>query len=130
MVERAVPSPENDFLYQRKVYLPKMGRERRRAPRVKVNLIARWEGEHGQQEADVTSLSKNGCFVLSGGRFEPKELVRLEMIFPDEESIYLWAEVADAAEEIGFGLRFTSLEEADEARLNQFLKPLLAAAGH
>jgi len=104
-----------------------MGEERRGAPRVRVNLLARWEGEHGHQEADVTSLSKSGCFVLSGGKFGPKELVRLEIIFPDDDVIYLWAEVVDAAEEIGFGLRFTSIEEADEARLSQFLQPLLPA---
>ncbi len=104
-----------------------MAHERRRAPRVKVNLRARWEGDHGQQEADVTSLSKNGCFVLSGGIFEPKELVRLELIFPDNESINIWAEVVEAAEEIGFALRFTSLEKADEARLKQFLQRCLIA---
>lgn len=99
-----------------------MANERRRAPRVKVNLRARWEGDHGQQEADVTSLSKNGCFVLSGGTFKPKELVRLELMFPDKEPISIWAEVVEAAEEIGFALRFTSLEKADEGRLAQFLQ--------
>jgi len=124
MARVVAPSPGNDFSYQGS-FLHSMGEERRRAPRVRVNLLARWEGEHGQQEADVTSLSKNGCFVLSGGKFGPKELVRLEIIFPDDDSISLWAEVADAAEEIGFGLRFTSIEEADEARLSQFLDPLL-----
>lgn len=99
-----------------------MANERRRAPRVKVNLRGRWEGDHGQQEADVISLSKNGCFVLSGGKFETKELVRLEVMFSDDDSIYLWAEVVEAAEEIGFALRFTSLEQADQERLAQFLQ--------
>ena len=84
-----------------------MTKERRRAPRIKINLRARWEGDHGREEADVTSLSKNGCFVLSGGRFEQKDLIRLEIMFPDEDPIYVWAEVVEAAEEIGFALRFT-----------------------
>jgi hypothetical protein len=104
-----------------------MANERRRAPRVKVNLRARWEGDHGQQEADVTSLSKNGCFVLSGGIFGHKELIRLELMFPDEESIFIWAEVVEAAEEIGFALRFTSLEKADEERLANLLQQCLTA---
>ena len=104
-----------------------MENERRRAPRVKVNLRARWEGDHGQQEADVTSLSKNGCFVLSGGNFEPRELVRLEIIFPNDDPICVWAEVVEAAEEIGFALRFTSLESTDETRLTQFLQRRLIA---
>ena len=104
-----------------------MKKERRAAPRVKVNLRARWEGDHGQVEADVTSLSTNGCFVLSGGRFEQKELIRLEIMFPDEDPIFVWAEVVEAAEEIGFALRFTSLEEADQVRLAEFLQPHLKA---
>jgi len=99
-----------------------MKRERRRAPRINVNLRARWEGERSFQEADVTSLSRNGCFVLSGGRYAPRELVRLELMFPGGESINVWAEVVDAADEIGFALRFTSLDEADEARLDQFIE--------
>ena len=99
-----------------------MTQERRAAPRVRVNLRARWEGDFGQEEADVTSLSRNGCFVLSGGTFAHKELIRLEIMFPDEDPIYVWAEVVEAAQEIGFALRFTSLEEADEVRLAEFLQ--------
>jgi hypothetical protein len=102
-----------------------MTKERRRAPRVKVNLRARWEGNLGQQEANVTSLSTLGCFVLSGGTVEPKELIRLEIMFPDDEPIYMWAEVVEKAEEIGFAMQFTSVEEADQARLVSFLSNLL-----
>ena len=104
-----------------------MTKERRRAPRAKVNLRARWEGNLGQQDANVTSLSVLGCFVLSGGTVEPKELIRLEIMFPNDEPIYLWAEVVEKAEEIGFAMQFTSIEEADRARLGQFLQPYLSA---
>jgi hypothetical protein len=99
-----------------------MENERRRAPRIKVNLRARWEGEQSYQEADVTSLSRSGCFVLSGGRFASRELVRLQLMFPEAEPINVWAEVVETAEEIGFALRFTSLEANDEARLDQFIQ--------
>jgi hypothetical protein len=104
-----------------------MGQERRRAPRVKVNLRARWEGNLGQQEANVTSLSTLGCFVLSGGTVEPKELIRLEIMFPEDEPIYLWAEVVEKAEEIGFAMQFTSIEDADQTRLGQFVQRYLSA---
>jgi hypothetical protein len=104
-----------------------IGKERRRAPRAKVNLQSRWEGDRGQQEASVTSLSKLGCFVLSGGTVNLKELIRLEIIFPDEAEIFVWAEVVDVAAEIGFALHFTSLEAADQKRLVRFLKPLIAS---
>jgi hypothetical protein len=105
------------------------GRERRRAPRVKVNLPARWEGDGGRQAANVTSLSKLGCFVLSGGKVKQKELIRLEIMFPDDATSSLWGEVVDAAEEIGFAMQFTSSEDADQSRLEQFLEPHLIAQG-
>jgi tryptophan 2,3-dioxygenase len=100
--------------------------ERRRAPRAKVNLRARWEGDLGQHEAEVTSLSKSGCFVLSGGKVKPKELIRLELMLPNEEIIHLWAEVVEEADEIGFALQFTSSEEMYQARLEQFIDKCLS----
>jgi hypothetical protein len=97
------------------------GKERRRAPRVNVNLPARWEGDLGQQQANVTSLSKLGCFVLSGGQVRPKELIRLEIWLNDEaEAIVQWGAVVEVADEIGFALHFTSSEEADQVLLDQF----------
>lgn len=104
-----------------------VGRERRRAPRVKVNLQTQWEGDLGQHQANVTSLSKLGCFVLSGGQVQLKELIRLEIMFPaDDAAIFLWGEVVEVADEIGFALQFTSTEEANQARLEQFLQLHLA----
>jgi hypothetical protein len=103
-----------------------MTNERRRSPRVKVNLQARWEGVLSQQEATITDLSKTGCFVLTGGKVEPKELVRLEIEAPDGEPFVLWAEVVDAAYEIGFAVRFTSMTDEDQSRLSRFITASLA----
>lgn len=105
-----------------------MKQERRRAPRAKVNLQARWEGVLTQQEANVTNLSKTGCFVLSGGKVEPKELIRLEIILPNDEPIYPWAEVVEEADEIGFAVRFTSLDDDELNRLEQFVRRALQAS--
>lgn len=103
-----------------------MGSERRRSPRVNVNLPARWEGASTFQEASVTSLSVTGCFVLTGGTVETKELIRLEIILPDETEIYAWAEVVEAANEIGFAVRFTSMSDDEREHLEQFVKQALA----
>jgi len=103
-----------------------MKNERRNAPRVNVNLPARWEGVLTQQEANVTSLSKNGCFLLTGGEVQPKELIRLEIKLPEGDCIYFWGEVVDAANEIGFALRFTSWTDEDEVRLRSFLQTEMA----
>ena len=103
------------------------GKESRRAPRTKVNLRARWEGDLGLREADVTSLSKTGCFVLSGGKVKTKELIRLELMLSKGEPINLWAEVVEEANEIGFALQFTSVEEAEMSRLERFIAECLSA---
>lgn len=102
-----------------------MEKERRRSPRVKVNLPARWEGVLSQQQASVTDLSKTGCFVLSGGKVEPRELIRLEITFPDNAQIYPWAEVIEEASEIGFAVRFTSMDDEENERLEQFVRQAL-----
>lgn len=94
--------------------------ERRRALRVNVNLPARWEGAIQSSEATVTSLSVTGCFLLSGGKVEPKELLRVEIYFPDEDPLYAWGEVVDHADEIGFAVQFTLIEE-DPARLDAYI---------
>jgi hypothetical protein len=94
-----------------------------------VNLPARWEGVLEQQEATVTSLSINGCFVLSAGTLQPKELVRLEISLPADDPVCVWAEVVEQAYEIGFALRFTSpSDDQDQARLLQFIERALAEA--
>lgn len=105
-----------------------MENERRRSPRAKVNLSARWEGVLTQQSAHVTNLSKTGCFVLSGGTVEPRELIRLEITFPDDSQIYPWAEVVEEASDIGFAVRFTSMEDDELVRLEQFVAQVLVSS--
>ena len=100
--------------------------ERRKAQRIDVNLLARWEGVSDRNEATVTSLSYSGCFMLSGGKVHPKELLRIEILFPDEEPIYAWGEVVDHAYEIGFAVQFTLLETEDQARLAKFILDFLS----
>lgn len=106
-----------------------MKNERRSAPRVNVNLPVRWEGVLTQQLATITSLSETGCFVLSGGKVEPKELIRLEISLPDQEAVYFWSEVVDEACEIGFAAQFTSAEDDDRSRLGAYVRSQLARQG-
>ncbi len=98
-----------------------MVNERRRAPRIKVDLVARWEGVLNQEQAHITDLSITGCFLLSGGKVEAKELVRLEIELPGQQPLYFWAEVVEVATEIGFAVRFTAMEDEDKKRLSKFI---------
>jgi hypothetical protein len=96
--------------------------DKRIARRIDVNLPVNWEGVFECAEATVTSLSTNGCFILSGGRVLPKELLRLEIHLPGDEIALVWAEVVDQAYEIGFAVRFTSgSDDADQMRLMKFV---------
>ena len=97
-------------------------KDRRSAPRVRVNLPARWEGVLSRETATVTDISRNGCFVLTGGKVEVKELVSLEIHLTETQTVNFWAEVVDAASEIGFALKFNSSSPDDEATLASFLE--------
>ena len=97
-------------------------KERRSSPRVRVNLPARWEGALARESATVTDLSRSGCFVLTGGKVEVKELVRLEIQLSETQAVNFWAEVVDAASDIGFALKFNSSSSEDEAALAKFLE--------
>ena len=99
-----------------------MEHERRSAPRARVKLQARWEGVLSRENATVTDISRNGCFVLTGGKVEMKELVWLEIQINDQQTITFWAEVVDEASEIGFALKFNSTSPEDEATLAKFLE--------
>ena len=96
-------------------------KDRRTAPRVRVNLPARWEGVVSRETATVTDISRSGCFVLTGGKVEIKELVWLEIQLTETESVHFWAEVVNEASEIGFALKFNSSSPEDETALASFL---------
>jgi hypothetical protein len=98
-----------------------MEKERRSAPRIRVNLTARWEGVLTGQKATITDLSRNGCFVLSGGKVEVKELIFLEIDLPQSAPVSFWAEVVDEASDIGFAVRFNSSSDDDQERLESFI---------
>jgi hypothetical protein len=48
-------------------------------------------------------------------------------MFPDEQPVYLWAEVVDEAYEIGFAVRFTSSEDEDQSRLDAYIAKLIGS---
>src|SRR4029450_9536943 len=98
-----------------------MEKDRRSAPRARVKLPARWEGVLSRENATITDLSRNGCFVLTGGNVEVKEIVWLEIQLTDQQKVNFGAEVVNQASEIGFALKFNSTSPEDEATLAKFL---------
>ena len=98
-----------------------MADERRKAPRLNVDFPVRWEGVLTQEVGTVTSLSESGCFILSAGQVQQKELIRLEIDFPAGAACF-WSEVVDEAYEIGFAVRFTAAGDEDMELLQTTLK--------
>jgi PilZ domain len=101
-----------------------MEKDRRSAPRARVKLPARWEGVVARESGTVTDLSRSGCFVLTGGKVEVRELVWLEIQLTDKQTVNFWAEVVNEAQEIGFALKFNSSSPEDEATLAAFLEKI------
>jgi len=99
-----------------------MEKDRRSAPRARVKLAARWEGVLSRQNGTITDLSRSGCFVLTGGKVEVKELVSLEIQLSEQQKVNFWAEVVNESPEIGFALKFNSSSPEDEAALAKFLE--------
>ena len=85
-------------------------------------MPARWEGVLAREKATVTDLSRSGCFVLTGGKVEVKELVSLEISLTETQTVNFWGEVVDAAPEIGFALKFNSSSSDDQTILASFLE--------
>ena len=104
-------------------------KERRSSPRVRVNLQARWEGVSSRASATVTDLSRSGCFVLTGGKVEVKELVSLEIQLTETQTVNFWTEVVDTASDIGFAVKFNSSSAEDDAVLAKFLEKFFQTNG-
>ena len=99
-----------------------MEKDRRSAPRARVKLSVRWEGVLSRENATITDLSRNGCFVLTGGTVEAKELVWLEIQLTEHQKVNFWGEVVNQASEIGFAVKFNSSSPEDAEALAKFLE--------
>jgi hypothetical protein len=88
--------------------------EQRADERLKVYLNVMWEGVLGRDKGTISDISQGGCFILSGAKVIPQELIRVEIQFPTDEWVTTWGEVANYTEEIGFGIRYTEFDEGRE----------------
>jgi hypothetical protein len=95
--------------------------EKRGTDRVEVSLDARWEGVLAQCAGTVVDLSMTGCFILTSDLAAHDELIRLDVELPTGATVYLWGEVVYKVTEMGFGVRFTGVSEADRAMLGLLL---------
>ena len=88
--------------------------ERRRHERLDIYLKARWEGALGCFEGTVSDISQGGCFILSESETTLRELVRLEIEVHTGEWVKVWGEVTNRFAGVGFGVRYTEVDEEGE----------------
>jgi hypothetical protein len=88
--------------------------ERRRHERINIYLKARWEGMLGCYEGTLSDISAGGCFILSESPTTLRELIRLEIELHTGEWVKMWGEVTNQFAGVGFGVRYTELDEENE----------------
>lgn len=97
--------------------------ERRTAERIRINLKARWEGLISEGQGAICDLSPTGCFILTGGVIKPGELIRLEILFPNQIAL-VWGQVVYAVAEMGFALRFAFGDDREMRELDGLIESL------
>lgn len=85
--------------------------ERRQHERITTYLRARWEGLLGCHEGTLSDISSGGCFILSDVIATPNELLRLDIELHSDEWVKVWGEVTNCFDGIGFGVKYTEIDE-------------------
>jgi hypothetical protein len=102
------------------------GGDRRTEQRYSLELNVNCEGSSGPFNGTMSDLSSNGCFVLASGDVEDGDRVRVEIPLLVGGTVALLGEVANHVPEIGFGMRFVGLTDAQRSYLGRFTDTLRA----
>ena len=97
------------------------GSDRRAVNRVNVNFEVEWEGLIGRKPGTLGDISPVGCFVLSSGEVEDGENVKIFFPLTDGRKIQFWGEVSNHVFEIGLGVKFIELSDAQREFLEVFV---------
>ena len=103
-----------------------MSMERRRAPRVRVNLEVSWQAGREPRKGMISDISVSGCFVLCSGDVADGNRVRVELHLARAKAIALRGEVVNHHEEIGFAMKFTEVGSKESAFLQKLVKRALS----
>jgi hypothetical protein len=95
--------------------------DRRAKPRLSVNLEAIWDGVTGNHPARITNLSAGGCYLDTVGEAMSGEIVCFRVLLPDDDWLYLEGEVRHNTRGLGFGVRFSDLNDDQEEKIARLL---------
>ena len=95
--------------------------ERRQNKRVPLLIEVMWEANAGNYEARTSDLSTGGCFVDTIGKVSNGEEIKFKLQLPEGEWMELQGRVTYAYPNVGFGLRFINLSDANKQRLDKLV---------
>jgi hypothetical protein len=100
------------------------GGDRRQQERFALEQNVSWESSSGRLDGTISDISSTGCFVLSAGDVEDGDRVRIDIPLIAGGTVSLWGDVVNHVYEIGFGVRFVGLTEAQQTYLERFTETL------
>jgi hypothetical protein len=98
------------------------GEERRHTNRYNIEATIEWEAASGRQTGTVSDVSFDGCFVLSSGDVEDGDNVKIFIPLGDGMKVQYDGRVANHVFEIGFGVKFVPLSQAQKEILTKLVK--------
>jgi hypothetical protein len=98
------------------------GKERRSTVRYRVESDIEWDAGSGRQTGTVSDVSLDGCFVLSSGDVNDGDPVRLFVPISDGMKVEFNGTIANHVLEIGFGVRFDPLSDAQKEVLVRLVR--------
>ncbi|HEV7699563.1 MAG TPA: PilZ domain-containing protein [Pyrinomonadaceae bacterium] len=98
------------------------GADRRSSNRYPVDVEVEWEGSGGRQPGSISDVSFDGCFVLSSGDVDDGDTVRIFVPLADGMKVQFEGRVANHVFEIGFGVKFSPLSNAQREVLTKIVR--------
>src|SRR5438128_1999860 len=93
------------------------GGDRRVDERLAVKMEVTCEASAGRFAGTMSDLSQTGCFILASGDVEDGDQVRIDIPLLAGGTLSLWGDIANHVPEIGFGVRFVALTDAQRVYL-------------
>ncbi len=96
--------------------------ERRETSRYPLTVDIEWEVDSVRLPGTMSDVSFDGCFVLSSGKVNEGDLIRIYVPLDDGMKVQFNGKIANQVFEIGFGVRFDQLSSAQRKVLVNLVK--------
>jgi PilZ domain-containing protein len=100
------------------------GGDRRQHERFALEQNVSGDGSSGHWEGTMSDISSTGCFILSSGDLEDGDRVRIDIPLIAGGTVSLWGDVVNHVYEIGFGVSFVGLTDAQRSYLERYTDTL------